>query len=51
MRCNQGTLGFETRLALMRKAFAHTATYDLAIAGYFAGVDPDATRAVYRTVG
>lgn len=51
VRCNQGTLGLDTRMALMRKAFAHTAAYDLAIAGYFAGVDSDATRVVYRTVG
>lgn len=51
LRCNQGTVGLETRMALMRKAFAHTAAYDLAIAGYFAGVDAAAARAVYRTVG
>lgn len=51
LRCNQGTLGLDTRMALMRKAFAHTAAYDLAIAGYFAGVDSDAARVVYRTVG
>ncbi len=51
LRCNQGTLGIETRLFLMRKAFAHTAAYDLAIAGYFAGVEQDTMRAVYRTVG
>lgn len=51
LRCNQGTLGLSTRLGLMRKAFAHTAAYDLAIAGYFAGVDPDVTRTVYRMVG
>ncbi len=51
LRCNQGTLGLTTRLQLMRKAFAHTARYDLAIAGYFAGVDEDSIRVVYRTVG
>ncbi len=51
MRCNQGTLGLETRLMLMRKAFAQTAAYDLAISGFFAGVDEDAVRGVYRTLG
>ena len=30
---------------------ARSAAYDLAIAGYFAGVDAAAARAVYRTVG
>ena len=30
-----GTLGFDTRFKLMKKAFAHTAQYDTAIAGFF----------------
>ena len=30
-----GTLGFDTRFKLMKKAFAHTAAYDTAIAGFF----------------
>jgi phosphoribosylaminoimidazolecarboxamide formyltransferase/IMP cyclohydrolase len=38
LRANGGALGFGTRLALMKKAFAHTAQYDAAIAAYFAGV-------------
>lgn len=33
-----GTIGLDTRFRLMKKAFAHTAAYDTAIAGYFAGV-------------
>jgi phosphoribosylaminoimidazolecarboxamide formyltransferase/IMP cyclohydrolase len=51
LRNNQGTLGLETRFHLMRKAFAHTAAYDQAIARYFADADPEAVRALYRTVG
>ena len=30
-----GTIGFDTRLKLMKKAFAHTAQYDTAIAEFF----------------
>ncbi|MCQ2391440.1 MAG: hypothetical protein MJ240_08445 [Kiritimatiellae bacterium] len=30
-----GTLGLDTRFKLMKKAFAHTASYDTAIAGFF----------------
>jgi phosphoribosylaminoimidazolecarboxamide formyltransferase/IMP cyclohydrolase len=30
-----GTLGLDTRFKLMKKAFAHTAQYDTAIAGFF----------------
>ena len=30
-----GTIGFDTRFKLMKKAFAHTAQYDTAIAGFF----------------
>jgi phosphoribosylaminoimidazolecarboxamide formyltransferase/IMP cyclohydrolase len=42
---NDGTLGLQTRLGLARKAFAHTAHYDAAIADYFDGVsDDDAAR-------
>lgn len=31
----EGTLGLDTRLRLMKKAFAHTAEYDTAIASFF----------------
>ena len=32
---HEGTLGFDTRFKLMKKAFAHTAEYDGAIAAFF----------------
>jgi len=35
LRETDGHIQFETRLALVRKAFAHTASYDAAIADYF----------------
>ncbi len=35
LRSTGWTLGFSTRFALARKAFAHTALYDAAIAAYF----------------
>jgi phosphoribosylaminoimidazolecarboxamide formyltransferase/IMP cyclohydrolase len=47
MTSHRATLGLETRSRLMRKAFRHTADYDTAIAAYFAGLEPDAARAVY----
>jgi phosphoribosylaminoimidazolecarboxamide formyltransferase/IMP cyclohydrolase len=31
----EGTLGLDTRFRLMKKAFAHTAGYDAAIADFF----------------
>ena len=42
-----GTLSFATRLALMKKAFAHTAAYDAAIAAHFAPLDAAQTGAAY----
>lgn len=36
---NGGTLSLETRFNLMKKSFAHTASYDTAIAGFFASRD------------
>ena len=47
LSANKGTLAFETRLALMKKAFAHTAQYDTAIAAFFAGVTDDRARSTY----
>ncbi len=35
LRARGGTLGLDTRFKLMKKAFAHTAEYDAAIAGFF----------------
>ncbi|MFO7936801.1 MAG: hypothetical protein R6V06_04245 [Kiritimatiellia bacterium] len=43
-----GKISFETRLKLMKKAFAHTADYDVAIAGFFDGVDFDALAEIYN---
>ena len=37
LEAHGGTLGLDTRFRLMKKAFAHTAAYDTAIAGFFAG--------------
>lgn len=57
-----GHIRFNTRLALVRKAFAHTASYDAAIADYFAtrlaldsstqqlGIEPAATMPNRHTV-
>jgi phosphoribosylaminoimidazolecarboxamide formyltransferase / IMP cyclohydrolase len=46
-----GALSLATRLMLMKKAFAHTAEYDTAIAGYFAAVAPDDLKRVYALHG
>ncbi len=43
-----GTLSLDTRFALARKAFAHTAAYDTAIAAYLADCPAAAVRAAYR---
>ena len=37
LEAHDGTIGLDTRFRLMKKAFAHTAAYDTAIAGFFAG--------------
>ncbi|MCL1920490.1 MAG: hypothetical protein FWG50_05345 [Kiritimatiellaeota bacterium] len=47
LRANSGSLGLGTRLALMKKAFAHTAAYDTAIAAFFAPVTPDSVNGIY----
>ena len=47
LTANGGTLGFATRLALMKKAFAHTAQYDTAIAAFFANVTEEQVRKPY----
>jgi phosphoribosylaminoimidazolecarboxamide formyltransferase/IMP cyclohydrolase len=39
MEANGGALAAATRLALAKKAFAHTAAYDAAIANYLTGLD------------
>ncbi|KAB2968879.1 MAG: bifunctional phosphoribosylaminoimidazolecarboxamide formyltransferase/IMP cyclohydrolase [Thermoanaerobaculia bacterium] len=42
LRAGGGTVPLETRRSLARKAFAHTASYDAAIAGWFAARTPEA---------
>ncbi|MDA3924892.1 MAG: hypothetical protein PF904_09370 [Kiritimatiellae bacterium] len=42
-----GCVGLDTRLKLMKKAFAHTAQYDTAIAGFFAGIESDTLLSLY----
>jgi phosphoribosylaminoimidazolecarboxamide formyltransferase/IMP cyclohydrolase len=45
LRAGGGELGAPRRLALARKAFAHTAAYDAAIAGFLGGIDDSAALA------
>jgi len=47
--CSGGSLSLNTRLRLMKKAFAHTAEYDTAIAGFFADQAIDTLRSIYNT--
>jgi phosphoribosylaminoimidazolecarboxamide formyltransferase/IMP cyclohydrolase len=42
MRANGGALGAATRLALAKKAFAHTAAYDAGVANYLTALDGEA---------
>ncbi len=42
-----GTIGLDTRFKLMKKAFAHTAEYDTAIAGFFTTRTWDEISATY----
>jgi len=51
LRGGGGSLGFGTRLALMKKAFAHTARYDAAIADFFANVPEGRARSTYEVHG
>ena len=44
---NGGSVGLDTRLALMKKAFAHTAAYDAAIAAFFGAVTPGCLHGTY----
>jgi len=50
LSANSGRLSLDTRLALMKKAFAHTAAYDTAIAAFFAAVVPGRLRDTYTIV-
>jgi len=47
LRANGGGLGLDTRFALMKKAFAHTAAYDTAIAAFFANTPPERVHSTY----
>ncbi len=46
-----GTLGLDTRFKLMKKAFAHTAAYDTAIAGFFSSRTWEEVKATYDVQG
>jgi len=47
LEANSGCLSLQTRYALARKAFAHTAAYDAAIAEYLAGCPFERVRGTY----
>ncbi|NQU78907.1 hypothetical protein HQ545_04005 [Candidatus Woesearchaeota archaeon] len=47
---NNGRTSLDFRLHCMKKAFDHVASYNTAIADYFADVTPKAIRACYKTV-
>jgi len=50
MRAGQSNVSYETRFALAKKVFAHTAQYDGAITNYLSSLGPDlqhATRSAY----
>lgn len=42
-----GVISLASRLKLMKKAFAHTADYDAAISGYFAGKESNVIESLY----
>lgn len=46
-RDNKGAISLDTRFKLMKKAFAHTAAYDAAIAAHFAAVTPESMADTY----
>jgi phosphoribosylaminoimidazolecarboxamide formyltransferase / IMP cyclohydrolase len=48
LRASGGRLSLRTRFSLARKAFRHTAEYDMAIADYFAALSPQQVAGVYR---
>ena len=50
LAANNGTIGLETRFGLMKKAFAHTASYDTAIAAYFGSQCPCAIKGAYPEI-
>jgi phosphoribosylaminoimidazolecarboxamide formyltransferase/IMP cyclohydrolase len=48
LAAHRGTVGLDTRLRLMKKAFQHTAEYDAAIARHFASATSVAALAAYN---
>jgi phosphoribosylaminoimidazolecarboxamide formyltransferase/IMP cyclohydrolase len=48
LKDSSGVLSLGTRLGLMKKAFAHTADYDTAISGFFAGQDVGDVEGLYE---
>ena len=46
-KASGGKVSLATRFRLMKKAFAHTAAYDTAIAAHFAGIDQAAIDSTY----
>ena len=48
LEAHEGTIGLDTRFRLMKKAFAHTAEYDTAIAQFFASRRWEEVDATYR---
>lgn len=48
MKERKGAVSLKLRFDLARKAFAHTAEYDRAIAGYLAGIPDDSITGVYN---
>lgn len=50
LRNNNGALCLATRVKLMAKAFAHTASYDTAIATHFAGLNPEQVGDTYSEI-
>ena len=51
LRSAGGSISFQTRFELARKAFAHTAEYDTAIADYFRGLNRQAVEDCYTMAG
>jgi len=47
LRVGRGSIGLDFRFHLMQKAFRHTAEYDTAIAGHFAGIEPKTIAGTY----
>ncbi|MDP6490875.1 MAG: hypothetical protein QGG69_03765, partial [Kiritimatiellia bacterium] len=51
LQARDGCISLQRRFELARKAFAHTAAYDTAIAGYFGGLDVATIGGGYQVQG